>query len=98
MSETPEEERELSELGKDGKLLSEEELRATLHGKGLSEEQREAMLLGWRRLAKSNSPAGWVAPMGADPAFPSFHSDTGRWQRRHMVLKYLVQRLAQGKK
>ena len=99
MSErTPEEESELSELASEGKLLSEEELRSALQGKGLSEEQREAMLRGWRRLARSNTPAGWVARMGADPAFPRFHGDTGRWQRRYMVLKYLVQRMALGKK
>ena len=99
MSErTPEEERELSEMAADGKLLSEQELRAALHGKGLSKEQRQGLVRSWQRLAKSNSAAGWVARMGADPAFPRFHSDTGSWQRRYMVLKYLVGRMALGKK
>src|SRR5438552_16830822 len=99
MSErTPKKELPLSELASDGKLLSEEELRAALHSKGLSEEQRQALLHGWQRLARSSSPAGLVARMGADPAFPRFHSETGHWQRRYLVLKYLVQRLALGKK
>jgi uncharacterized SAM-binding protein YcdF (DUF218 family) len=95
---TPEEERELSDLASDGKLLSEEELRAALRGKGLSEEQRQALERSWQRLARSSSPAGWAARMGADPAFPRFYSGTGHWQRRYMVLKYLVQRLALRKK
>src|SRR6266516_449262 len=99
MSErTPEEEIQLSGPAADSELLSEEEPRAALHGKGLSEEQRQAMLRGWRRIAKSRAPAGWFARMAADPSFPIVSRATGRWRRRYMVLKYLVQRLALGKK
>ncbi|MEP6706787.1 MAG: YdcF family protein [Pyrinomonadaceae bacterium] len=99
MSErTPEEESELSDPAEDSQLLSPEELQAALHGKSLSEEQRQAVLRGWQRLAKSNSPAGWVTRMAADPAFPTVTGDSGRWRRRYQVLKYLGRRMALGRK
>jgi uncharacterized SAM-binding protein YcdF (DUF218 family) len=36
--------------------------------------------------------------MAADPAFPTFPRDTPRWERRYLVLKYLLQRMNLRKK
>src|SRR2546421_10549633 len=94
----PEGKGDSDKLSGDCAELSEEELRAALRRGSLSEEEMQAVMRGWRRLAKSNTPAGWVARMAADPAFPAFPSDAGRWRRRYLVLKYLLKRMALRKK
>ncbi len=101
-----------SKVVTDGKALSEEELRAVVPGDKLSEEElraalrrgalsraeMQAVMRGWRRLAQSKTPAGWVARMAADPAFPTFPRDAPRRERRYLVLKYLLHRMALRKK